>query len=58
MKENNKNNELKIIHYPLCFEEIRIGPEKKYKHFVFRENYYYSDFKFIPSKFYKPIIKL
>lgn len=54
----NKVKEFKIINYPVCFGEVRIGPEKKYKHFIFRENVYYDDFKFVPSKFYKPIIKL
>ena len=54
----NKIAQLKIIDYPVCFGEIRFSPERKYKHFNYRENVYYDDFKFVPTKFYKPIIKL
>ena len=54
----DKISELKIIFFPVCFTEVRIGPERKYKHFVYRENIYYHDFKFVPTKFYKPIVKL
>ena len=52
------NNDLKVINYPVCFDEIKIGTENRYKHFIFRVNYYYSDYKFFPTKFYKPIIKV
>lgn len=52
-----KSNEKQLPH-PVCFKEVRIGPERKFIRKACHYNQFYKDTRFAPIRFYKQIVKL